>query len=187
MKTKALIAAAVFCGLTVWAQDTTTSTTATTQTTTYRTPTDQLFMANELDLDLFGSISVNQDTINNISGKRVADDGRLGAGAGLSYFPIRYLGFGADAYTENTGHNFVDNASGNLILRLPIETVHLAPYVFGGGGRQFDPVYAWFGQAGVGLDIRVTRHWGFFADARYVMPQHIDNFGVGRVGLRIAF
>ena len=73
-------------------------------------------------------VSLNQETINNISGDRISHNGRLGAGAGLTY-------------------------------------------------------YATFGQAGAGLDIRITPHWGFFADARYVMPQHVDNFGVGRAGI----
>lgn len=37
------------------------------------------------------------------------------------------------------------------------------------------------------LDLRVTRHFGFFVDARYVMPEHVGTFGVGRAGLRLTF
>jgi hypothetical protein len=65
----------------------------------------------------------------------VVNDGRLGAGVGLNHFFTRYFGIGGDAYTENTGHRFVDNASGKFIGRFPIESIHLAPYVYGGGRR----------------------------------------------------
>ncbi len=186
---KTIIAAIAFAasGLTMWAQDN--STMSVNQATTVNTTTtpDRLFSENELSLDLFGTGSVNQNTINNISGARVRHGGRLGAGAGLTYYATRYFGIGADAYTENTQHNFVDDASANLYLRLPLDAIHLAPYIYGGGGRQFDPAYATFAQAGAGVDIRVTRHWGFFVDARYVMPEHVGNFGVGRAGVRLLF
>ncbi len=148
---------------------------------------DSIFRANETSLDLFGSVSVGQETINHISGNRVVDDGRLGAGVGLNYFFTRYFGMGGDAYTENTGHRFVDNASGNLIGRFPIESIHLAPYVYGGGGRQFDPSKVWFGQAGGGLEFRFSPHVGLFADARYVFTDGTKNFGLGRLGLRLSF
>lgn len=148
---------------------------------------DLLFHANELTLDLFGTASVNQETLNHISGERVHHNGRLGLGAGLTYYATRYLGVGGDAYSENPEHSFVDNASGNLYLRLPMDQVHLAPYIYGGGGHQFDPNDKWFGQAGAGLDIRVTRQWGFYVDGRYVMPEDVSNFGVFRAGIRLVF
>ena len=70
----------------------------------------------------------------------------------------------------------------NLIVRLPIECAHLAPYVYGGGGYQFEPGDEWFAQVGAGVDVRVTQNWGLFVDARYVIPRHgNDQFGVGRV------
>lgn len=146
----------------------------------------ELFRANELSLDGFGSISVGQQTINHISGSHVRDDGRLGAGIGLNYFLTRNIGVGGDAYTENTSHNFVDNASGNLIFRIPIDKAHLAPYVYGGGGYQFDPNEVWFGQVGAGLEVRITHNVSLFADARYVMPEKIDNYGVARAGIRFS-
>jgi hypothetical protein len=147
---------------------------------------EEIFHANEASIDLFGSVSIGQQTINHISGDHVRDDGRLGAGIGLNYFITRNIGVGGDAYTENTAHNFVDNASGNLIFRIPIDKAHLAPYVFGGGGYQFDPNEVWFGQVGVGLEVRLTHNLSFIVDARYVMPEQIDNYGVGRAGLRIS-
>ena len=150
-------------------------------------PSDWLFRANECSLDLFGSVSVGQEVINHISKERVEDNGRLGAGLGFNYFFSRNVGFGADAYTENAGHSFVDNTSGNLIVRFPFDSVHLAPYVYGGGGYQFDPSGLWFGQAGGGLEFRFTKQVGLFADGRYVFTDGTQNFGVARLGLRLAF
>jgi hypothetical protein len=148
---------------------------------------DWLFRPNEFNLDLFGSVSVGQETINHISKERVEDNGRLGAGIGGSYFFHRFVGIGADAYTENTQHSFVDNTSGNLIIRFPFDRAHLAPYVFGGAGYQFDPEGLWFGQAGGGLEVRFNRYIGIFTDARYVFTDGTQNFGVARLGLRLGF
>jgi hypothetical protein len=158
----------------------------------YRTDSDRhaqpLFREQELQLDLFGTLSVGQETLDDITRDRVTDDGRLGAGVGLNYFFSRNVGFGADAYTENANHCIVDNASGNLIVRFPFEGVQLAPYVFGGGGRQFDPEELWFAQFGGGLEVRVTPSWGLFADARYMfLEDDADCRGLGRLGLRFAF
>jgi hypothetical protein len=150
-------------------------------------PPALLFRANETSLDLSGSVSVGQETINNISSERVEDNGRLGAGLGLNHFFTRHVGLVADAYTENAGHSFVDNTSGNLIVRFPFESIHLAPYVYGGAGYQFDPSGLWFGQAGGGLEFRLSRQAGLFADARYVFTDGTQNFGVARLGLRLAF
>jgi hypothetical protein len=148
---------------------------------------DWLFHPNEFTLDLFGSVSIGQETIDHISGNRIEDDGRLGAGLGGNYFFNRFLGIGADAYTENAGHSFVDNTSGNLILRFPFDRVHLAPYAYGGAGYQFDPEGLWFGQAGGGLEVRFTKTVGIFTDIRYVFTDGTQNFGVGRLGLRLGF
>jgi hypothetical protein len=148
---------------------------------------DWLFHPNEFTLDLFGSVSIGQETINHISKERVEDNGRLGLGLGGNYFFHRNIGIGADAYTENTQHSFVDNTSGNLIVRFPFDRAHLAPYVFGGAGYQFDPEGLWFGQAGGGLEVRFTRTIGLFTDARYVFTDGTQNFGVGRLGLRLGF
>jgi hypothetical protein len=151
-------------------------------------PSDQVFRANELQVDAFGTLSVNEEILKNISGQRVTRNGRFGFGMGLTSYFCNYIGIGGDVYSENTEHSFINNASGNLYLRLPIQSVHLAPYIYGGGGYQFYPGAAEFGQFGAGLDIRVTHHWGLFVDARYVMPAHDEeNFGVGRAGIKFVF
>jgi len=145
------------------------------------------YRANELSLEAFGGATLGEHTINHLSGDRVLRNGRLGAGAGLNYFITRYVGIEGEAFTENTAHNFVDSVSGSLVLRLPLGQSGLAPYAFGGGGRQFDPLYEWFGHAGAGLEYRFTPHIGLFADARYVLTQRTRDYGLGRFGLRFIF
>ena len=145
------------------------------------------YQAYEFNVDLFGSGSVGQSTLENISGDRIKHDGRLGAGAGLSYFFTRNIGLGVDAYSENAGHSFVDSASLNLIARLPLGESGFSPYILGGGGRQFDPIELWYGQAGAGIEYRFTRHVGLFTDGRYVFTDGTPNYGLFRLGLRVAF
>lgn len=148
---------------------------------------DPIFRANETSLDVFGSVSIGQEVIDNISRRRVEDNGRLGLGLGVTHFFIRQLGLSADAYTENTHHSFVDNTSGNLVFRVPIDSLHFSPYAYGGAGYQFDPSRLWFGQAGAGVEFRFTQQIGLFADGRYVFTDGTQNYGVGRLGLRLVF
>ncbi len=149
--------------------------------------TTPLYREHEFSIDAFGSGSINQETIDNLSGNRVKQDARLGAGGGVNLFLSRYIGIGGDAYSENTAQHFIDSASGSLILRVPLGETGLAPYVFGGAGWQFDEVSQRFAQAGGGLEFRFTHHVGIFVDARYVFADKTDNYGVGRAGLRFSF
>ena len=111
-----------------------------------------LYQADELSFDLFASGSAGKYIIKNPSTTRIRQDGQLGAGVGISYFFTRNFGAGLEAYSENTTGTFIDSASGNLTLRFPLGQGGLAPYVFGGGGQQFDKTKLWFGQAGGGLE-----------------------------------
>lgn len=145
------------------------------------------YRANELSMDVFGSASIGKYTIDHLSGSRIRHNTRLGAGLGLSYFITRNIGVGGEAYSENTTGTFVDSASANLILRLPLDCSGFAPYAFGGGGRQFDDAKAWFAQVGAGMEYRFTPHVGAFLDARLVLPDETKYYGVARLGLRFAF
>jgi len=147
----------------------------------------EYYRANELSLDGFGTASVGSYTINNPSSRRVRQNGQLGAGAGINYFVTRYVGVGGEMYSENTSGAFIDNASVNLLLRLPLGESGFAPYVLGGGGHQFDEAKLWFFQFGGGMEYRFTRNIGLFLDARCVVPNETKYFGVARLGLRFAF
>ncbi|HTI71040.1 MAG TPA: outer membrane beta-barrel protein [Candidatus Limnocylindria bacterium] len=145
------------------------------------------YKAEELSIDLFGSGSIGQQTIDHLSGSRVSDNVRLGVGAGVNYFITRYLGVGGEVYTENTDHYFVDSGSVNFIGRLPIGESGLAPYAFAGVGYQFDRLEQCFGQLGVGVEVRFHENWSIFTDARYVVANRTDNYGLGRIGVRFVF
>ena len=157
----------------------------------YNTPPpdrmDQVFRAGEFSLDVFGTGSVGEETIKHFSGERARHNGRLGAGVGANFFFNRYFGLSAEGYSENTTHRFVDNASGSIVFRVPIESIRLAPYVFAGGGYQFDPLEQAFGHGGVGLEYRFLHNAGFFIDARYVVTEGSKDFGLGRAGFRFSF
>jgi hypothetical protein len=146
-----------------------------------------LYHAGELSIDMFGSGSVGIQTINDISGGNINHQGLFGGGGGANFFFTRWLGVGGDYDAQWRGSRFVDTSSGNLIARLPIGATGLAPYIFGGGGYQFNDVKQSFGQAGAGLEFRLTRHVGLFADGRYVIAERTQNYGMGRAGLRISF
>lgn len=148
---------------------------------------DVLFRPHEGSFDIFGTASVGQYTLENISGERIHDDARLGLGIGGNYFFSRHVGIGGDVYSENPNHHFIDNTSGSLIIRFPFDRAHLAPYVFGGGGYQFDPDEEWLGHAGAGLDVRFNRNVGMFVDGRYVFLNDSPDLGLFRVGLRLVF
>jgi hypothetical protein len=145
------------------------------------------YRAHEMSLDVFGTGSVGRSTLKHLSGRRVREHGELGAGLGLNYFFCRYVGIGGDVYSENDTGALVDSASGSVIGRFPIGESGLAPYVFAGGGYQFDGLEVAFGQFGGGLEFRFTPHFGLFADARLVYPEEVRYYGLARLGLRFAF
>jgi hypothetical protein len=145
------------------------------------------YKANELSFDFFGTGTVGKETLRNPSSKRIDRDGTLGGGIGMEYFFHRNFGIEAEAYTESTHNNWVDNINGNLVARLPLGDSGVAPYIFAGGGRSLDPVYQWQLDAGGGLEWRFAPHTGVFVDARYVWAEETRDYGLGRVGLRFGF
>jgi hypothetical protein len=177
-----------------------TTTTTTTTTTTSHVWTDphtwwgnhwaynaaDRYTANELSLDMFGSY---------LAGERRAEDlfktnirhGFWGGGVGVNYFFTREIGIGGDIEIPDNGGNFVNNVDGSLIARIPIVNSGLAPYVFGGGGRQTEPVWQWTGHAGVGIEYRFNPVTGVFADGRYMWVDKTSDEILFRAGVRFVF
>jgi hypothetical protein len=147
----------------------------------------ELYRPNEFSLDAFGSGSIGKYSLDHLSQAEVRHDARLGAGLGGNYFFTRNFGLGVDAYAEGTSGVFVDSASINMILRFPLGQSGFAPYIFGGGGHQFDLAKLSFGQGGAGMEFRFCEHLGMFVDARVVIPNQTKYYGLGRAGLRLAF
>lgn len=152
------------------------------------------FNNNELSLDAFGAYETQ---VHERSGPIVNNfnrNGIWGGGLGLTYFPVEYLGIGGESAAFSGTRNFFDYAGGDLYARLPIQSIHLAPYIFGGGGRYFNPESNWYYHGGAGLEIRITQKLGVFGDARYEWRQ-VSAFGENghfniveaRVGVRFIF
>jgi hypothetical protein len=115
-------------------------------------------------------------------------DGRndaWGMGVGLNYFFSKYFGVGADTYMDAFEVPYLVNGQG--IFRFPIEHTGLAPYAFGGGGRQWDHAAQWLADVGVGIEYRIQPHVGAFFDAREVFADKTRDYAVLRFGFRFAF
>jgi hypothetical protein len=145
------------------------------------------FTEQELSLDLFGSYIHPEEKFSHLFQTNIRHDGTWGGGVGLNYFFAKYVGIGADINMGANGGLFVDQVIGNLILRVPIESAGLAPYVFGGGGRGFDPAWQWLWDGGVGLEFRFNPVTGIFVDGRYVWTQTPSDGLYLRAGLRLVF
>jgi hypothetical protein len=117
--------------------------------------------------------------------KRGRDKDAFGIGAGVNYFFTRNIGVGADTYADAFNVPYQLNASG--IFRYPIPDTGLAPYAFGGFGRQWEFAPQWTGHLGLGLEFRLNAHTGIFLDARRVFAGQTSDYALWRTGLRIGF
>jgi len=141
-----------------------------------------LFNANEWQVDAFVAGAAGRFNHQSYNG--------VGGGLGLSYFITRYFGVGIDdtlGSLNGNGHTY-DNFSGNLIGRLPIESWHLAPYAFIGGGATWgNHATAGNGDVGLGLEYRFTKNIGIFVDSRYLYGSRSLSETLSRAGIRFAF
>jgi hypothetical protein len=158
-------------------QTTTTTTTYWGERFRYDRESATLYNPGEFSLDLFGTWA-DRD--------RFGSEGdHWGGGLGVNFFLNRYVGIGADSYLEEWKWPY--RVNGNVILRYPIDAAGLAPYIIGGGGREFKYAPQWTGHVGGGLEFRVNRHTGFFGEGRYVFPDKTPNYTLVRFGLRAVF
>ena len=146
-----------------------------------------LYRAQEASVDLFAGYVKAERGISHLFNEGI-HHGSMGGGFGVNYFTSRNFGFGADMVIPNNGGSFVDTYTVNLIYRLPLGNSGLAPYISGGGGRSYDPMTQWIGQAGVGLEFRTESKAGLFVDGRYVWGEkHSADSLLLRAGLRLPF
>ncbi|SDT88886.1 hypothetical protein SAMN05444156_0454 [Verrucomicrobium sp. GAS474] len=144
-------------------------------------PDYSYFRANEWQVDAFGAYAVAGSGVINSGG---------GGGAGVNYFFSRYIGLGLEGSGFDGGSTVdtVSSATLNLIARYPIESLHIAPYAFiGAGGNFMTNDEQATGDLGVGVEWRFTRNWGIFTDARYVVADDTNNYGLARLGVRFAY
>lgn len=115
--------------------------------------------------------------------------GELGGGALLEYFFNDWIGIQGTygVYATNAEHHQFD---GSLVLRAPIRSLCIAPYVFGGGGGSVNSDDSGSWHAGGGIEARFDRAncLGVFADGAYhwVEDNHPD-FTIVRLGVKFKF
>lgn len=148
---------------------------------------DELYRAKETSFDLFGSYLAQEYGFSDVFKTNIRG-GWMGGGVGMNKFFSAKLGIGADINIPNNGGQFIDNYTMNLIGRLPLGKSGLAPYLFGGGGRTYDPSIQWIEQVGIGLEYRSEHAVGVFVDGRYVWGEtrETDRLLL-RAGLRLVF
>lgn len=128
----------------------------------------QVFKCNELSADGFLSfIGAERRPLAfpNTSIKR----GLWGGGIGVNYFWSRDVGISIDSAAYCGTPRFIQYVNANLLVRFPIEQIRLAPYLFAGAGRAYNPGWSWMGDAGVGFDFRICPKLALFTDGRYVI------------------
>jgi hypothetical protein len=116
-------------------------------------------------------------------------DAAYGGGIGLNYFMTP--AFGVDLnyglYSTDSAHHQID---GNLVLRAPITSLCVAPYLLAGGGFATNSSNRGTYQAGAGLDIRFQSSgcMGLFLEGLYHFNAgESADFTTARVGVRIPF
>jgi hypothetical protein len=146
-----------------------------------------LYGAKETSLDVFASYVAAEKGFSHVFETNIRG-GHFGGGLGVNHFLSPNIGVGTDVNMSANGGKFVDSATANLLVRLPLGNSGLAPYAMGGGGRSYDPSLQWVAQAGIGLELRSEKKSGLFVDGRYVWGEKsgTDNLLL-RAGFRVMF
>jgi hypothetical protein len=131
------------------------------------------YKSGEFSIDLFGAVRT-----------RNFDNERTAAGVGINYFFHEQFGIGLEGFCGDLNGIFVDDSRVHLIYRFPIRRT--APYVFAGGGRNFE-LDENAVSLGVGVEHRFNPRWGIFSDVR--IDKIIDHHAaaLGRAGIRFSF
>ena len=157
----------------------------------YDRDTTDKFPPYELSLDLFGTYATKDRWGGHNGFDRGGNPGkedRGGGGVGLNYFFTRFFGIGADSYIEEWKAPY--RVNGSAILRYPLDRMGgIAPYIFGGGGRELKYNVQWTYHGGGGVEFRFNRYTGIFGDARRVFSDKSSDFDytLVRGGLRLSF
>jgi hypothetical protein len=131
----------------------------------------------ECAVDLFGIIaSRDRDRFRNET---------LGIGAGFTFFAARYFGGSVETYVDE--FDIPNHVDFSAIVRYPIEEYSLAPYALAGFGRQFHEVSQWTSHLGGGVEFRLNRRTGLFADIRRIFPDDRPDLTLFRTGVRLKF
>ena len=137
-------------------------------------PGGDSFAPQELTFDLYGFYGSRD--------KGGSDEDAWGPGVGINYFITKYVGVGAETYADAFEPPYLINGMG--IFRYPLGDSGLAPYAFGGFGRQWDHAAQWLGYIGGGLEYRLNPLTGAFVDVREVFADRTRDYEMVRFGFR---
>jgi len=139
-----------------------------------------LFRDQELQIDGF--------FIQTFAGRTNGQEINTGPGGGFAINGIfaRYFGLGVENYWSSNDNRGSYTLGGFGILRYPIDSLNIAPYVLVGGGAGFSKTNYGFGSLGLGAEYRFTKNLGTFVDGRWYYGAP-DQAGVLRTGLRYSF
>ena len=120
--------------------------------------------------------------------RSLRNDG-LGGGALGEYFFCENLGIQASygAFGPKPANHIY---GADIVLRFPIKSICVAPYIFGGGGAVTDGVTRGDWDAGAGIDVRIpSAHcMAVFADGAYHFTHDsVNNFTLVRLGVKFPF
>jgi hypothetical protein len=116
-------------------------------------------------------------------------DAEIGGGVGLNYFftPVFGVDVNYGVYATDSAHHQFD---ANLVMRAPITSACLAPYVLAGGGYATNSSNRATYQVGAGVDIRFQSSgcMGLFVEGLYHFTEgDSPEFTTARVGIRLPF
>jgi len=106
-----------------------------------------------------------------------------GAGVEARYFVTQNVGLGVEGDWIG-GEKSLGVVMGTVTARFPMGSN--APYLFAGGGVQFDGRTQAVGKVGGGIEHRFSPHCGIFADVAWMTSEH-ENATVCRAGMVMAF
>lgn len=136
------------------------------------------FLAGEWNLDLYGTASIANES-------RSTTDLHLGGGAGVSYWVTRGFGFGLRGDAEGWQHSVFDRGVGRVMVRAPLWD-RVAPYGYAEGGYHFERE-RWLAGCGGGLELRLAKGWGLFAEAGLETTTRGEAAGRGSAGVRLTW
>jgi hypothetical protein len=152
-------------------------------TPAYKPANAQCFYAGETSFDL---ISLYVNPTGSTDNYDVNLESGAGAGIGLTHFITDSFGLSGRAYWWDT-ESIVNSVTASAILRKPIESLCLAPFVYGGVGGHFDSVNQFSTHLGAGVEYRLTDRIGVIGDFSRTFTEETQDWDMYTLGLRIKF
>lgn len=139
---------------------------------------ESAFRAEEFSLSLYGTGAIATEA-------RAKEAISVGTGIGADYFITKGFGIGARAELSDFSHSVIDRTSGRLTARAPLwDTV--APYGYVEGGFNFEQDRLFAG-AGGGVEWRINKHVGTFAELGLETTTRGEATGRAAAGIRLPF